>query len=76
MELNEEHIRFDMIGHNYKIGDKVLLIPSLGCTTANHYDNIYDAQRRGYRKGGSYKQGKRSVAKYRRAFGSPWISFI
>ena len=40
LDLSEEHTRFTFPGHNYKIGDKVFLIPSHGCTTVNLYDKI------------------------------------
>jgi D-serine deaminase-like pyridoxal phosphate-dependent protein len=41
VNLSEEHIRFTLPGHHYKIGDKVLLVPSHGCTTVNHWDTIH-----------------------------------
>ena len=41
IDLSEEHTRFTVPDHKYKVGDKVFLIPSHGCTTVNLYDKIY-----------------------------------
>ena len=40
-DLSEEHTRFSLANHSYKIGDKVFIIPSHGCTTVNLHDRIY-----------------------------------
>ena len=37
----EEHIRITLPAHNYKIGDKIFLIPGHCCTTVNLYDKIH-----------------------------------
>ena len=40
-KLSEEHTTFFLDGHNYKIGAKIIIIPSHGCTTVNLYDKIH-----------------------------------
>ena len=39
--LSEEHVVFTLPGHNFRIGDKALLIPGHCCTTVNLYDRIH-----------------------------------
>lgn len=41
LNLSEEHTMFLLPDHDYKVGDKVFIIPSHGCTTVNLYDKIH-----------------------------------
>jgi len=40
VDLSEEHVTFFMKEHNFKLGDKVLLLPAHGCTTMNLHNKI------------------------------------